>query len=551
MTTDEYLAFTATMLEEFDDAGFLDALLTILNKRRDRANPQIVFHPTVLARLAHLHQTDPLRFHGTFAPAMRRRSPDMHRDLLQILRRMPTNGTAPRTPQVVHMDQVEAQPLEWLWWPYIARGTVTMLDGDPGIGKSLLTLYLASIVSQGQPLPDQQGKPTLATGPPGVVLLLSAEDSVTHTIKQRLTASEADQTRIKVFNTYRDAHDEEQFLTLEAQNQVLLATVLAEYHPTLVILDPLQAFLGAMDMHRSNETRPFMRRLQHLAETYQTSIVCVRHPTKPGQTLGKAMHRGMGSVDFIGAARSGLFVEQHPTDKDKALLCQFKNNLAPLGRTQICSKQEGRFAWAGVTRLSAEQIAGSGRGPTPYAFLAACFWLEAQFAHTTMHASKDLEERAEEADITWRRVQEAKAALGVTSEKLAKGTWRWTLPPLPVLSPPPTCHSCHTCPTCHSCHTCHSSIDTTRCRQEYQEAQERQERQERQVRQVVYGEDSHPPKSDIYSGNPTSYGVPKAEISDPSRDKLQVEDEETPDNVPPPGRMTFARPARAEETPHE
>lgn len=340
-----------------------------------------------------------------------------------------------RHAHVVHMEQVEAQPVQWLWWPYIARGTVTMLDGDPGIGKSLLTLYLGAIVSNGHPLPDQQGKPTLATGMPGGVVLLSAEDSVTHTIKQRLTDARANQHQIKVVTSYIDEHGDEQFLTLDADNRPLLEQVLQDYHPTLVIIDPLQAFLGKMDMHRANETRPFMRGLQHLAETYNVSLICVRHPAKPGQQLGKALHRGLGSVDFIGAARSGLFVEQHPVDRDKVLVCHFKNNLERLGRTQIFSKQEGRFAWAGVSRFTADVIAGGGPGPQPQALMEAMYWLETtlenglpQPAEILMNAMKDEGHKRD-------TIHRAKQALGIRSSKVAD-TWLWTLPPLPEILPP-------------------------------------------------------------------------------------------------------------------
>lgn len=352
-----------------------------------------------------------------------------------------SNGTHPppaaRRPHVVHMDQVEAQPVQWLWWPYIARGTVTMLDGDPGIGKSLLTLYLGAIVSNGHPLPDQQGKPTLPLGDPGIVVLLSAEDSVTHTIKQRLTDSKANQQHIKVVTSYFDEHGDEQFLTLDADNRPLLEQVLQEYAPTLVIIDPLQAFLGKMDMHRANETRPFMRGLQHLAETYQVSLVCVRHPAKPGQQLGKALHRGLGSVDFIGAARSGLFVEQHPVDRDKVLVCHFKNNLERLGRTQVFSKQEGRFAWAGVSRFTADVIAGGGPGPQPQALMEAMYWLETALENGLPQPAEILMQTMKEEGMKRDTIHRAKQALGIRSSKVAD-TWLWTLPPLPEVLPPDT-----------------------------------------------------------------------------------------------------------------
>jgi hypothetical protein len=150
------------------------------------------------------------------------------------------------------------------------------------------------------------------------------------------------------------------------------------------------------------------------------------------------MHRGLGSVDFIGAARSGLFVEAHQVDETKVLLAQMKNNLDRLGRTQVFSKDEGIFAWAGVTRLTVETLAGSGRGPDQHVFLEAFCWLEERLRGGLAWSSSDIELEMKEEGYKAGLIARVKKALGVVSKKLPDGAWTWRLPDLPVLSPPPT-----------------------------------------------------------------------------------------------------------------
>jgi len=99
----------------------------------------------------------------------------------------------------------------------------------------------------------------------------------------------------------------------------LLEDELQRLQPKLVVLDPIQSFFGDIDIHRANQTRPLLDALNELAAKYLCAILCVRHPAKPGESMGKALHRGLGSLDIIGAARTGLFVEQYPGDETRAV----------------------------------------------------------------------------------------------------------------------------------------------------------------------------------------------------------------------------------------
>ena len=329
---------------------------------------------------------------------------------------------------VVTMSDTEEEATQWLWWPYIALGTVCILDGDPGVGKTLLMTQLAASISLGHPLPDQQGVPCLPTGGPAPTLLLSMEDSLTRTLKPRLVVAGADYTKIHALTSWCDAKGQEHVFTFD--HLPLLEEAIQTYHPRLVVINPVTAYMGKMDIHRANEVQALMTRLTRLAERSNCAIVCIRHPAKPGQHIGKAIHRGLGSVGFIGTARTGLFAEQHPTNPGKVLLAQTKSNMERHGHTQLFTKEQGQFQWCGVSRISAEMMAGSESGPDTNAFLEALFWLEDTLQDGLPRQAEDLRSAAEEEDIAFRTLRRAKQALQIRSIKRAGDTdkWDWQLP---------------------------------------------------------------------------------------------------------------------------
>jgi hypothetical protein len=178
----------------------------------------------------------------------------------------------------------------------------------------------------------------------------------------------------------------------------------------------------------------------------------------------------MGSVAFIGSVRTALFVEQHPQDKDKVLLCQSKSNVGTKGRTQVFSKAEGMFRWCGVTRLDAELLGGSGRGPDPHAFIGAACWLEEHMEPGIPVPSKDIDAQMYEAGYSKDMIQKAKRALGIRSTKAGEG-WTWTLPFLSTISTPTTTTvTSPACPTSPSSTTSISSMESDACGHETQEA---------------------------------------------------------------------------------
>jgi hypothetical protein len=337
-------------------------------------------------------------------------------------------------PIVIAMDTVTTRQIEWLWYPYLAIGKICVIDGDPGVGKTLFATQLAANVSRGYPMPDQEGKMTLACGGPGVVVFIATEDDLEDTVKPRLERAGADCGKIKAFNEWHDGAGKIHSFTLADLPH--LETVLETYRPRLVYIDAIQAVLGGkVDANSANQLKQLLDPLARLAATYRCAMLASRHPAKPGQNNVKLIHRGANSMAIIGTARLGLFAEDHPTDKTKVLLLQSKSNAGSIGRTQTFSKHEGKFEWAGVSRITKEDLAGSGRGPDPRAFLEAYFWLEARLADGQAHTARQVLDDAERDDIGKKPLYSAKKALGVVSTQIPDG-WLWRLPPFPSTTLP-------------------------------------------------------------------------------------------------------------------
>lgn len=241
------------------------------------------------------------------------------------------------------LDEVEAEDVDWLWYPYIPLRKVTLLEGDPGLGKSWITMSLASYISQGKKLPGAKKAER------GKVLIMSCEDGISDTIKPRLQSLNANHSSIFAY---------EDMVILDDEGLDEIEKAIKQIEPVLVIIDPLVAYMGGrVDLNKANETRQVMAGLADLAEQNNVAIVGIRHLTKGSKE--KSIYRGTGSVDIIGAARSALMVLQHPDEKDFRAVCHIKSNLAPKGDTLEYSLTPGKsnpFEWEGTNDMTAEQI---------------------------------------------------------------------------------------------------------------------------------------------------------------------------------------------------
>jgi AAA domain len=348
-------------------------------------------------------------------------------DKIKPRRRAKTTRVQGPRPVIVHADQVKAQPILWLWPPYIPRSMLVLLDGDPGLGKGLMLVQVATNLSKCLPFLDQLGKPTIFpdVDGPQTTLILTAEESLSHVMIPRLERAGADLRHIKFLTGWLGPEDEEHAFDL--QHLPVLIQAIKELKPVLVILDPLVAYLGDIDMHRSSQTRPLMAALKTIAERYVCTILGVRHPAKIDQG-GRLMYRGQGNMDLIGAARSGLWVQPHPAHPEtQTIMIQSKTNVGKLGRTVVFSRDQGEFAWKSVSRLTEAMV--TGKGPDPWATLEAFFWLEEYMRPGIACKASDVEKAATEKEIGKKPLERAKKWLGIYSTQVTGG-WIWTLPPL-------------------------------------------------------------------------------------------------------------------------
>ena len=325
---------------------------------------------------------------------------------------------------IIPMSEVEPEDVKFLWHPYIPIGKVTLLEGDPGLGKSWLTFALAIAVARGRGLPGQEGHTSRKK-----VLLMSAEDGIADTIAVRLRemgATKEDRKRILAMKLDVNALEEDMLdrIKIEMEDKSV--------HPTLLIIDPLVAYMGgALDINKANQTRAFMSGLADWAEEMNMAILGVRH-LKKDQSSDKAIHLGTGSVDITGAARSAMIVTEDPEDEDARFIFHIKSNLAKKGPAISYTLIQGEgFRWegvqAGVSWSSLrERRKELEKGGEENPVLAAMEFLNEELASGPVR-SRLIKRNADARGIDKLHLNRAARKAGVVKEK--DGTaWTWALP---------------------------------------------------------------------------------------------------------------------------
>ena len=279
--------------------------------------------------------------------------------------------------KLINMETVKVEQIEWLLYPFIPFGKVTIIQGDPGEGKTTMVLQIIAKLTRGEsilPADSTKDKRTDDDNEDGVVdkvnirnnassyhletpvnvIYQTAEDGLGDTIKPRLLAAGADCTKVMVID------DSEQPLTMA---DVRLEEAIVQTKAKMVVLDPIQGFLGAeVDMHRANEIRPLMKRIAVLAEKYHCAIILIGHMNK--NSNGKSSYRGLGSIDFQAAARSVLIVGRIKDEPEVRVVYHTKSSLAPEGKAIAfrLDKNNG-FEWIGEYDISADELLnGEGKG---------------------------------------------------------------------------------------------------------------------------------------------------------------------------------------------
>jgi AAA domain len=226
---------------------------------------------------------------------------------------------------VVHeANAVEPEPVEWLWPGRIAIGKTTLIGGDPGLGKSQLSIFIASAISQAGEWPCQEGR-----SPKRSVIMLSAEDGVADTIVPRLMAAGADRNKIKIITAvHQEDGSGRRIFNLTQDLDALGALITKLGDVGLVIIDRVDAYIGGnVDSHKNAAVRAVLEPISEMADRLGVAILALTHFSK--QIGGKAIYRFIGSIAHIGAARVAFAVVADPDDKMRVLLLHAKNNLAP------------------------------------------------------------------------------------------------------------------------------------------------------------------------------------------------------------------------------
>jgi len=311
----------------------------------------------------------------------------------------------------IEMNDIETKAVDWLWYPYIPFGKVSLINGDPGEGKTTFVLNLAAALTNAWKLPnDSSGREPIN------VIYQTAEDGLADTIKPRLEHAGADCSRISVID------DTVRPLTMTDER---LSAAIAQKNAKLMVLDPIQAYLGAdVDLNRANETRPIFTNLAKTAEETGCAIVLVGHMNKMSGI--KAAYRGLGSIDIQGAARSVLIVGRLRDRPTVRIVAVSKSSLAPEGQPIAfeLNPQSG-FAWLDEAfDITADQLL-TGCYDDSKADSAEKFLMETLKNGTL--PQKEIIQKAKDRGIAERTLQTAKSNIKVTSKKMGN-QWYWGLP---------------------------------------------------------------------------------------------------------------------------
>ena len=313
----------------------------------------------------------------------------------------------PETVKIIRMSDVELTPVEWFWKPYLPFGKLSVLQGNPGEGKTYFAMHLAAACTNGKLLPNMERME------PFNVIYQTAEDGLGDTVKPRLIEAGADLDRVLVID------DSEVQLTLSDER---IEKAIIENNARLVIIDPIQAYLGAdVDMNRANEVRPIFMRLGQVAQRTGCAILLIGHLNKAAGM--QSLQRGLGSIDIAAAVRSVMFIGKLKHDPTMRILTHEKSSLAPPGASLAFSLgDEGGFRWVGEYDITADEML-SGIEPqretkTQQAKDLICTLL----AGGKQVLSEDIDKAALERGIPGRTVRDAKRELGdALKSKIVEG----------------------------------------------------------------------------------------------------------------------------------
>ena len=313
----------------------------------------------------------------------------------------------PETVKIIRMSDVELTPVEWLWKPYLPFGKLSVLQGNPGEGKTYFAMHLAAACTNGKLLPNMERME------PFNVIYQTAEDGLGDTVKPRLIEAGADLDRVLVID------DSDVQLTLSDER---IEKAIIENNARLVIIDPIQAYLGAdVDMNRANEVRPIFMRLGQVAQRTGCAILLIGHLNKAAGM--QSLQRGLGSIDIAAAVRSVMFIGKLKHDPTMRILTHEKSSLAPPGVSLAFSLgDEGGFRWVGEYDITADEMLSGIEPQRETKTQQAKDLICALLAGGKQVLSEDIDKAALERGIPGRTVRDAKRELGdALKSKIVEG----------------------------------------------------------------------------------------------------------------------------------
>jgi len=339
--------------------------------------------------------------------------------------------------KMIRLSDVIATRLEWLWEPYIPLGKITLLMGDPGLGKSLLTTTIAAHVSMGRSWPAGN-----STCKPGSVILLSAEDDAADTIRPRLEIAKANLDQIQILQAViqvdqQTAIPQERHFSLAKDILVLKEVLAHSQNCRLIIIDPVSAYLQSIDTNKNSDVRALFAPLAHLAQEYHAAIVCITHLNKSST---KAAYKANGSIAFSAAARAAYLIGQDPGDPSRRLVVPVKVNLSKemdgfAYRIQNTHTNHGphpklEFDTEPVF-ATADDIVGLGAGDSKREpeLERAMNWLRS-YLSLGPRSTNEIQEAAIDYGFSRATTRRAQDKLGITPRKTGfNDGWIWELPP--------------------------------------------------------------------------------------------------------------------------
>jgi AAA domain-containing protein len=330
-----------------------------------------------------------------------------------------TDATVTGT-DIIYLADLEPQPVEWLWEHRLAAGTLAMLSGAPGSGKTWVALAIAAALTRGRdPFSHEDLKPA-------TVLYASAEHDAAQVIQPRFTGLHGNPANLVILRKPVSPNS-----TSSADSALrALEAAIQKTQANLLILDPWDAFFGLQfDLDRAPQTRPLLDRLTRMAELHHCCILLIRHLSRP--TVGRPAHRGRASMEGSAALRTEFLVGSSPDAPTQTALLPIKSNLGPLAPPlDFRVGEAGNFYWTGISNLTPQDLLATrptGAGLPKRKFAAQ--WLRDHLL-TGSQTQHSIEIAAERDGVCVTTLRRAKFDIGVRSNRDGRsGTWSWTLPP--------------------------------------------------------------------------------------------------------------------------